>query len=115
MCPTSIIYTFNVVFNPNPLNGSEFNLGQMKKFDFPIRHPVLYALHIEHPKMLNLATLIGTHQLLVYADDINLLGENINIINENAEVVLDAGKDVDLEVNAEKTKYMVISHHQTTR
>jgi hypothetical protein len=53
----------------------------------------------------------GTHQLLVYADDINLLGENINIINKNAEAVLDASKEVGLEVNSEKTKYMFMSRH----
>jgi hypothetical protein len=29
----------------------------------------------------------GTHQLLVYADDINLLGKNINIIKKNAEAL----------------------------
>jgi hypothetical protein len=34
----------------------------------------------------------GTHQLLVYADDVNLLGGNINIINENTEALIDASK-----------------------
>jgi hypothetical protein len=32
----------------------------------------------------------GTHQLMVYADEVNLLGENINIIKKNAEALLDA-------------------------
>jgi hypothetical protein len=31
----------------------------------------------------------GTHQLLVYPDDVSLLGENINIIKKNAEALLD--------------------------
>jgi sorting nexin-29 len=57
--------------------------------------------------------LYGTHQLLGYADDINLLGENINITKKNAEALLDASKEIGLEVNSEKTKYMFMSRHQT--
>jgi hypothetical protein len=44
----------------------------------------------------------GTHQLLVYADDVNLLGDNINTIEKNAEALIDASKGVGLEVNTEK-------------
>jgi hypothetical protein len=54
----------------------------------------------------------GTHQLLVYADDVNLLGDNIETINKNTETSIDASKEVGLEVNAEKTKYMLLSRHQ---
>jgi hypothetical protein len=52
----------------------------------------------------------GTHQLLVYADDVNLLGDNIDTINKTTETLIDARKEVGLEVNVDKTKDMLVSH-----
>jgi hypothetical protein len=44
---------------------------------------------------------------LAYADDINIVGENTDTINKNTEALLDTSKEVGLEVNPEKTKYMM--------
>jgi hypothetical protein len=54
----------------------------------------------------------GTHRVLAYADDVNLLGDNIDTIEKNTKTVIDAGKEVGLEINIEKTKYMLLSCHQ---
>jgi hypothetical protein len=50
------------------------------------------------------------YQILVYVRDINLLRDNINAVNKDTET--DAGKEVELEANAEKTMYMLLSRHQ---
>jgi hypothetical protein len=54
----------------------------------------------------------GKHQLLVYADDENLLSDNIGTIKRNTQPLIYAIKEVGLEVNTEKTKYMLKSRHQ---
>jgi hypothetical protein len=53
----------------------------------------------------------GTLQLLVYADDVNLLGQKINTIKKNTQTLIDASKEVGLEINTEKTKCTLLSRH----
>jgi len=54
----------------------------------------------------------GTHQLLVYADDVNILGGSVHTIKENTEAFIVSSKENELEVNADKTKYRVMSRDQ---
>jgi hypothetical protein len=39
----------------------------------------------------------GTHQLLAYADEVNLLGDNIDTINKNTQTLIEASKEVGLK------------------
>ena len=47
----------------------------------------------------------GTHQLLVYADDVNILGGSVHAIKENAEALVVASKEIGLEVNVDKLNF----------
>jgi hypothetical protein len=51
----------------------------------------------------------GTHQLLAYAGDVNILRGGVHTVKENAEALVVATKEIGLEVNTDKTKYMVKS------
>jgi hypothetical protein len=43
----------------------------------------------------------------------NLLGDNIDTIKKNMEILFDVSKEVCLEVNENKTKYMLLFCGQT--
>jgi len=76
-------------------------------FNFTLDYAIRRVQIIQDGLKLN-----GTHQLLVYADDDNILGGSVHIIKENAEAFVVASKDIGLEVNADKTKYMAMSRDQ---
>jgi hypothetical protein len=57
----------------------------------------------------------GTHHILAYADDVNLLGDNIDTIKKNTETLIDASEEVGLEINVEKSKYMLPSQSPECR
>jgi hypothetical protein len=54
----------------------------------------------------------GTHQLRVYADDVNILGGSVRTIKEHAEVFIVVSKEIGLGENADKSKYTVMSREQ---
>jgi hypothetical protein len=90
---------------------------------FPIRNglrqgdalsPLLFNFALEYAiRMVQVnqdgLKLNGTHQLLAYADDVNILGGSVQTVKENAEALVFATKEIGLEVNADKTKYMVMA------
>ena len=59
--------------------------------------------------------LSGTHQLLVYAEYVNILGGSIHNIEKNTDTFAVASKKNGLDINANKTKYIVMSRDQNAR
>jgi hypothetical protein len=78
-------------------------------FNFALEYDTRKALEYQMRLELN-----GAHLFLSYADDVNLLGDNIYAVNNNRETSIEARKEVGLEINVEKTKYMLVFRHQKT-
>jgi hypothetical protein len=60
-----------------------------------------YAIRMVQENQAGLK-LKGTHQLLAYADNVNVLGDNIDTIEKNTETLIHASREVGLQINVEK-------------
>jgi hypothetical protein len=101
--------------------------GKNLSYMFPIRNglkqgdalmPLLFNFALEYiitgvQGNQNFLKLNGTDQPLVYADDVNIMGGSVHTMKENTEALKVVSKEIGLEVNADKTKYMAMSQDQT--
>jgi hypothetical protein len=79
--------------------------------------PFLFNFFLEYAirkVQVNLYGLIlnGTHQLLVHADDVNILYGSVQTTENNKEALVVARKEIVLEVNADRTKYRIMPRDQ---
>ena len=82
-----------------------------------ILSPLLFNFALEYAiRMVQLnqdgLKLNGTHQLLVYANNVNILDGRVHTVENNIEALVVAIQEIRLEVNADKTKYRVVSWSQ---
>jgi hypothetical protein len=67
-----------------------------------------YAIKRVHENQEGLQ-LNGMHQVLAHADAVNIVGENTDTIKKITEALLDASKEVGLELNPQKTRYVNVT------
>jgi hypothetical protein len=62
------------------------------RFNFALEYTIRRVQVIQDGLKLN-----GTHQLVVYAHNVNILGGSVHTVNENAEALLVASKEIRLQ------------------
>ena len=76
-------------------------------FNFALNYVIRRAQENQDGLKLN-----GTHQLLVYVNDVNILLGSVHSMKKNIEALLVGSKETGLQVNAEEIKYIVMSREQ---
>jgi hypothetical protein len=54
----------------------------------------------------------ATHRFLFFVDEVNVLNEKVNIILTSMDALDGRYEGLDVEINTEKTKHMLVSYHQ---
>jgi hypothetical protein len=80
---------------------------QSENFNFSLEYAIRTVQENQEGLKLN-----GTHQVFAYADDVNIMEEIMDTINKKTGALLDPSKEVGLEVNPEKTEYMLWSRSE---
>jgi hypothetical protein len=96
----------NFRINELQTNAKKHNFGDLYSI-FALKYTIIPLGGSEEDLKLN-----GTHQLLVYADDVNIYvytHTHIYTIKKDVEALVVASKEIGQEVNAGKTKYLVMS------
>jgi len=78
-------------------------------FNFALEYAILRVQVNQNDLKFN-----GTHQLLVYGDDVGTLGGSVLTLKKNTNALVVASKEIGLEVNAERSEYMGMSRDQNS-
>jgi hypothetical protein len=112
LCPTETYSRVRVGKNLSDIFTSRNDLKQgdalsLLLFNFLLEYAIWRVQVNQNGFKIN-----STHQLLVYADDVNILGVSVHTIQVKTEALLVADREIGLEVNADKNKYTVKSRDQ---
>jgi hypothetical protein len=88
-------------------------LSKARRFFITISFQLCFRIsHYEGRRNPDVPKLEGTYQHLAYADGMNVLRDNVEVVNKKTDTIFNASNKVCLEINVEKSKYLLLSRHQ---